>query len=116
MDTLYIGDIPLDYKYAQFSNGYITLYNKPQGNNETLHYYRIYTSTDDFYYSEGDTNFGNYNTTYFTEINVSNNWAYRRDFADICLTSFIIFLFFFVFLFNIITSFIRKGGVLGGLF
>lgn len=116
MDTLYIGNIPLDFKYAQFNNGYINLYNKPYGNNETLPYYRIYTYTDDFYYSEGTQSFSSYNTTYFTEIEVSNNWAYRRDFSDICLTSFIIFLFFFVFLFNIMTSFIRKGGVLGGLF
>lgn len=116
MDTLYIGDIPLEYKYAQFSNGYITLYNKSYGNNETLDYYRIYTNNNGFYYSQGQTTFGNYNTTYFQEINVSDKWVYRSDFGIIIISAFVCFLFFFVFLFNIVTSFIRKGGVLGGLF
>lgn len=114
MDTLYIGDIPLDYKYAQFSNGYITLYNKPIGSNETLNYYRIYTNCDGFYYSQGAQNFGNYNTTYFQEIKVSDNWLYRQDIGSIFLVCFISIILF-IFTINIITSFFKKGGVFSGL-
>lgn len=113
MDTLYIGDIPSEYKYAQFSGDYITLFNKPQGQNETLPYYRIYDK-EGFYYSQGTQTFGNYNTTYFTEIPVSNNWMYRQDIDKIFLVCFIIF-FMFIFVFNIVTSMFKKGGVFGGL-
>ena len=114
MDTLYIGDIPLDYKYAQFSGDYITLYNRPSANNITLDYYRIYDK-EGFYYSKGIQTFGSYNTTYFTEIEVSDNWLYRQDIDKIFTVCFIIF-FMFIFVFNIVTSVFKKGGVFGGLF
>lgn len=114
MDTLYIGDIPSDYRYASFSGNYITLYNNSTGHNNTLHYYRVYTTNNGFFYSQGDQTFGqNYN--YFTAINVSNNWMYRNDIDKIfivCLCVFIMFLFCF----NLITSCFKKGGVFGGLF
>lgn len=114
MDTLYLGDIPLDYKYAVFNNGYITLYNKPSARNETLSYYRIYTNVNGFYYSTGSQNFGS-NTNYFTEVEVSNNIVYRQDIDSIFLMTFILVIFG-LWLLNFITSCIRKGGVLGGLF
>lgn len=113
MDTLYIGDIPSEYKYAQFSSDYITLYNRPSATNTTLNYYRIYDK-DGFFYSEGTQTFGNYQTTYFTEIPVSNYWMYRQDIDKIFLVCFIIF-FMFIFVFNIVTSMFKKGGVFGGL-
>lgn len=114
MDTLFVGDIPLDYHYAQFGNDYITLYNRPSGYNQTLPYYRIYFNYDRFMYSEGQTQFTSYNTTYFQDIDVSNSWWYRKDLSDILLSVFIIALFF-VFIFNIMTSCVKKGGVFGGL-
>ena len=114
MDTLYLGDIPLDYKYAVFSNGYITLYNKSSARNETLNYYRIYTNNNGFFYSTGSQYFGN-NTSSFTEVSVSNNIVYRQDIDGIFIMTFI-FVIFGLWLLNFITSCIRKGGVLGGLF
>lgn len=114
MDTLYIGDIPEDYHYATFSNGYITLYNQSQGHNNILHYYRVYTNNNGFYYTQGDQQFGQ-NYSYFDNISVSSNWLYRHDIDIIfvvCLCVFIMFLF----VFNIITSCFKKGGVFGGLF
>lgn len=115
MDTLYTGDIPSDYKYGTISSDYITLYNKPSGHNETLHYYRIYNSNNGWFYSEGDTTFGQYNTSYFMEFKTSNNWMYRTDIDKIFVVCFIIF-FMFIFVFNIVTSVFKKGGVFGGLF
>lgn len=114
MDTLYVGDIPLDYKYAVFSNGYITLYNQSSAKNETLNYYRIYTNNNGFFYSTGSQSFGNY-TTSFTEVSVSNNIVYRQDIDGIFIMTFILVIFG-LWLLNFITSCIRKGGVLGGLF
>lgn len=115
MDTLYIGDIPLEYHYAVFSDNYITLYNQPSGYNETLSYYRVYTTNNGFYYSTGQTYFGRYETQYFTSIDVSNDWIYRSDIDKIFVCCFIIFLMF-IWLFNIVTSVFKKGGVFGGLF
>lgn len=115
MDTLFIGNIPSDYRFAQFSNGYITLFNKSYGQNETLNYYRIYTNNNGFYYTTGTQSFSQYNPTYFQEINVSNNWLYRNDIDKIFIVCFIIF-FMFIFVFNIVTSMFKKGGVFGGLF
>ena len=114
MDTLYIGEIPLEYHYAVFSDNYITLYNQPSGYNETLNYYRVYTTNNGFFYSQGDTDFGRYQATIFTDINVSNNWMYRSDIDKIFLVCFIIILMF-IFVFNIVTSVFKKGGVFGGL-
>lgn len=115
MDKLYIGEIPLDYKYAVFSNGYITLYNEPSGYNETLTYYRIYTTNNGFFYSKGTQSFNQYQETQFTEIEVTNDWLYRTDVDKIFTVCFIIF-FMFIFVFNIVTSIYKKGGVFGGLF
>lgn len=115
MDTLYIGDIPTDYHYAVFSNGYITLYNRPNATNITLDYYRIYTTNNGFYYSTGTTSFGNYQTTYFTDINVTQDWHYRTDISSIYVSAFIL-IFFVCWLFNLTSSIIKKGGMLGGLF
>lgn len=113
MDTLYIGDIPSDYKYAIFSNDYITLYNQSSATNETLNYYRIYTNYDGFYYTTGSTEF-RFNTTTFDEIKVSDNWLYRSDIDKIFTVSFF-FILLFIFVFNIVTSVFKKGGVFGGL-
>lgn len=113
MDTLYVGDIPQDYKYAVFSSDYITLYNQPTATNETLQYYRIFTNYENFMYVTGFTDF-RYNTSTFTEISVSNNWLYRNDIDKIFTVSFF-FILLFIFVFNIVTSVFKKGGVFGGL-
>lgn len=114
MDTLYIGNIPSDYHYAQFGNDYITLYNQPQGYNNTLNYYRIYFNYDRFMYAQGQQQFTSYNPTTFQNVDVSNSWWYRKDLSDILLSVFIIAIFF-VFIFNIMTSCVKKGGLFGGL-
>ena len=113
MDTIYIGNIPLDYKYATFSDYYITLYNQPSARDETLTYYRIYKDSDYFYFSTGTQYFGNY-TSSFTEVPVSNEIVYRRDFDIIVIITFI-FIISGIWFFNLISSLIRKGGCFGGL-
>lgn len=116
MDILYIGDIPQEYHFANFNNNYIDLYNtdtlRP---NTTYTYYRIYLYDNLFEYTQNTTITSSYYTsTVLHDVDVSNNICYRRDFSNICVITFI-FVFFAVFLLNLITSIIRKGGVLGGL-
>lgn len=114
MDKLFIGDIPKEFTYADFNNYYIDLYNKSTGNNETLQYYRIYLYDNQFVYETGSRNFGNYNYDTFQKIDVTDNICYRRDFPSICVVTFC-FVIFGIFLLNIITSIIRKGGVFSDL-
>lgn len=108
MDTLYIGDIPSEYHYAIFNNGYIDLYNTDVLHNNTYTRYRIFTNAGGFYYDISSVNVGNYTTTYTTNIKVSNQAVYRSDFPNILFIT-LIFTLFGVWLFNIITSLIRKG-------
>lgn len=115
MDTLYIGDIPSEYHYAVFSGDYITLYNQPSAYNQTLNYYRVYDYENGFFYSTGQTTFSQYNRTDFQDISVSNDWLYRHDIDIIFVVCLCIFLMF-IFVFNIMTSCFKKGGVFGGLF
>lgn len=115
MDILYIGDIPEDFHYAIFNNGYIDLYNTSVLHNGVYDYYRIYTNCNGFYYKEGQTSVSQYTTTYTQDVEISSNPCYRTDFPNILIMTFI-FVLFGVWLLNLITSIIRKGGVLGGLF
>lgn len=115
MDTLYIGDIPSEYHYAVFSNGYIDLFNTDVLHNNTYTRYRIFTNSNGFYYDVSSVNVGTYTTTYTTDIKVTDNICYRRDFPLILFMT-ICFTLIGIWLFNLITSLIRKGGLLGGLF
>lgn len=115
MDTLYIGDIPQEYCYAQWGNDYVTLYNTNNFTNGNYDYYRIYYNAPGFFYSKGSTNITNNYTNITTQkVNVSDDWLYRKDIGSIFTVSFIIILLF-IFVFNIATSVFRKGGIFGGL-
>ena len=65
-------------------------------------------------YIQDTRTFGNYNTYTFQEYPVTSDICYRNDFDSICIIVFICCIFF-VFLCNIVTSLIRRGGALGGL-
>lgn len=114
MDKLYIGDIPSQYHFARFGNGYIDLYDTQVLHNNSYTYYRIYTNDKGFYYSTNTTNYNQYITEYAQPIEVTSEVFYRIDFPNIMIMTFL-FVLFGIFLFNIITSLIRKGGLLGGL-
>lgn len=116
MDKVYIGQqIPAEYHYALFGNGYIDLYNTAELKGGTLDYYRIYTNAGGFYYKHDSQYYSLTSNTIATLIGVTDKVFYRQDFNSIVVTTFIIALFG-VWLFNLLTSLIRKGGLLGGLF
>lgn len=113
-DTLYISDIPEEYHFADFNDWYVDLYNQPSARNETLTYYRIYYNCSPGTYVTGTRTFGSYNTTYFDDYPVSGEVWYRPD-LDGILTCVFIIAFFGAFLINLITSIVKKDGLLGRL-
>ena len=116
MDKLFIGEIPNSYKYAIFNNYYIDLYEVGALEaNHTYHFYRIYLYDNVFLYTQGENSRGNYQTTqYLQEIPVTNNITYRRDFPNIILMLFI-YLIIALWVFNFMTSIVKKGGLFNGL-
>lgn len=114
MDTIYISDIPTSYHYARFGSNYIELFDRPSAINTILTSYRLYNYNNTYLYTTQQVQFGSYNTTYFTDVNVSNDWQYRGDFPLI-LVSIFVCIVGIVAITNLATSFIKKGGVLGGL-
>lgn len=116
MDKLYTGEIPDSYCYAIFNNGYIDLYNtdRLQPNN-TYQYYRVYLYDNTFLYTMGENVRGQYTQVqYLQEIPVTSDVVYRRDFPMIILTCFI-YLIIGLWVFNFMTSIIKKGGLFNGL-
>lgn len=117
MDTLYIGDIPQDYHFAVFNNNSIDLYNTPNlVTNQSYDFYRVYTNCDGrfFYELKKDVIF-NYPNSELVALQVSSDYKYRPDIDKICITTGSIILIILLTV-NLLTSLIRKGGVLGGLF
>ena len=115
MDIIYIGDIPPEYHFARFGSDYIDLFNTDiLTGNQDYTYYRIYMYDNLFEYSVGSTS-GSYYSQTLQNVKVSNNKVYRRDFGDIVIMVALM-VGFGVWLLNLMTSVIRKGGVLGGLF
>lgn len=114
MDVLYIGDIPQNYKFARFGSNYVDLFNTQTLHNGTYTFYRIYFYDNFFAYDVGALSVGQYTTYNCIELNVSDQVVYRRDFCNIVVLTFIIALFG-LWLFNLFTSIVRKGGLFGGL-
>lgn len=115
MDKIYIGNsIPDGYIYGEVTRDYVTLYNKPSFHNESATYYRIYYNYSSDLVVSGTTDFNSYYTTTFNELPVSRSFLDRPDAFKICSITFII-TFLCVFLLNCLTSFVKRGGALGGL-
>lgn len=115
MDKIYVGqNIPLDYTYAIWGSNYVDLFNSPTLEyGYTYHYYRLYFYENTFLYTEGDREGSRY-TTSTTLVETTDDFLYRRDIDSIFAMSFFV-LFGVVLCINIITSVIKKGGMLSGL-
>lgn len=105
-----------DYKYIVPNGDYYDLYDTFYlENGQTYKFYRFYNNLEKDLFQE------NYitpttNTTLNTiEIIPKNNYIYRQDYKDIIITSAILIIGL-VILINILTSIIKRGGVLSGLF
>lgn len=116
MDTLFVGDIPLSYNYAVWGSNYVDLYDRNYiSPNTSVTYYRVYFYDNTFVYNTLSRNSG-YNgvTIGASQIQVTDNIWYRRDIDSILISVFVIAIFA-AFLINLVTSLVKKGGLLGGL-
>lgn len=114
-DKIYVpSEIPTNYKYGTISSSYIDLFPKSSFRNETTDYYRIYYNYSSGLIEKLERSYGQTTTTY-NELPVSYSVFDRPDFINICTITLMI-TFCAIWLFNLITSFVRKGGLLGGLF
>lgn len=115
-DTLYIGDIPQQFHFARYGSNYIDLFNtETLRPNQTYTFYRVYMYDNYFtYYQDTYTTGSYYSTSTNYNIPVSNKAVYRRDFSYVMIMTFI-FVIFGVWLLNLFTSIVRKGGIFGGL-
>lgn len=106
-----------DFKYVVPSSDYYDVYNTNylEANRDYM-YYRFYNNQDQDNYVVLTRSTSNYNYGYLTcfEISPNSSYIYRKDYPQIVNTAFILTLGFVV-LINIITSIIKKGGVLSGL-
>lgn len=112
-DTIYVGDIPLNYKFARFGNNYVDLYKEASPTGQT-DYYRVYFYQNSFQSEHLFANYSGYNTITTTEVQVSNDWHYRRDLPSICFLS-LVEIMILIIIVNLVTSVFKKGGVLSGL-
>lgn len=110
-------EITGDYKYIVPSSNYYDLYNTNYlNNNSTYTYYRFYYNLEDDLYLTLTRNTNNYDYGFLNCIEVvpKNDYIYRRDYTNILFCSATLILFIVV-LFNLITSLIKRGGLLSGL-
>lgn len=114
-DKVYLPDsIPENYVYGEITRDYVDLYNKSSFQNETATYYRIYYNYSAGLVQERSRTFSSYSPTYFSELPTSREVFDRPDFANILSCVFFVTIFG-IMLFNIITSFVRKGGLFNDL-
>lgn len=113
MDKIYIGDIPKEYCYARFSDGHIDLF-KNQQLTGFQDFYRVYMYDNLFQYEHLSQNFNQYNETTAVQVQVTDDWYFRRDMPSIMFMS-VVQICIIVILFNIVTSVFKKGGLLSGL-
>lgn len=111
MAIFYIPDnVPANYKYLiRINSNYYELSNVPFVNqNSSYNFVRIYNNND--YYTEFYQSSTGYNTLNFNEVSVSNDFLCRNDVDKILIASFII-IYFIIFLCNIVTRVVKRGGL-----
>lgn len=113
-DKIYVPEeIPSNYVYGEVTNNYVDLYPKASFANESTDYYRIYYHYSSGLFQKKSRTFGSY-TTYYDTLPVSREVFDRPDFVNILSCVFFVCIFG-ILLFNIITSFVRKGGLFSDL-
>lgn len=114
-DKVYVPDeVPSNFKYGEITRDYVDLYPKSSFRDETTDYYRIYYNYSSGIVQKKQRTFGSYSTTYYDVLPTSREVFDRPDFCNILSCVFFVTIFG-IMLFNIITSFIRKGGLFNDL-
>lgn len=115
-DKIFLPDtIPSGYIYGNITGDYVELYNKPSFQNETATFYRIYYNYSSGLVVSGTRTFGVYSPTTYEVLPISRDVMDRPDYFNILFVT-LAFTLCGLWLFNLMTSLVRKGGVFGGLF
>lgn len=114
-DKVYVPDeVPSNFKFGEITRDYVDLYPKSSFYNETTDYYRIYYNYSSGIVQKKQRTFSSYSTTYYDILPTSREVFDRPDFCNILSCVFFVTIFG-IMLFNIITSFVRKGGLFNDL-
>lgn len=116
MTSLYVPiEIAEDFNYLVFNDNYVDFYDTDTllANNSYTYYRNYYNFSRDIFEERSvvpdqDTSLE------CTEVTLTHEYVYRTDYKDIVVISFILILVFTV-LINVLTSIVKKGGVLSGL-
>ena len=115
-DKIFSSDVPKDFNFLLITNTGYKLYKTDTFvEGEEYEYYEFFTSISSNTYVHGwdnPTNFSQFVEVH--QVEITDDVFYRSDIHDIVGTTFI-FVIGFIFLINLITSMIRKNGLLGGL-
>lgn len=106
-------DIPSEYVYvANITNTYYDLYNTNDIAGKTVDYIRVYYALDDDLYLTFRQTYSQYNTLVCKEIVQSHSIFAKHNSLQVFGITFIV-CFFIIFVINIMTSIVKKGGILG---
>lgn len=115
IEKLYINDeIPENYHFIKYGNGYYDLFSTQQLHNGNYDYYRVYYDFNQDMVTKGYLSVSQYQTYSLDNVLVTHNVFYRKD-IDSILTVCFIMCFLGIFLINWVTSIVKKGGVFFGL-
>lgn len=108
-------EIPEQYSYiGNITNSYFDLYDKSNIQGSSGVYYRVYYSFEPDYWQAYEYQNSSYYSTNYQQIERTDSILARPDNYKIATTGFCI-IFLLIFLINVVTSLIKKGGILGGL-
>lgn len=115
MNKMFVNpNIPSEYKYlGNMTNAYFDLYNTNNPQGRTVDYYRVYYSYDDNFYLVNTQTYSNYQSYNFPEIERTDSILSSVSNYKIAIVCFVI-IFLIVFLFNVISSIIKRGGIFSG--
>ena len=112
---IYLSDeIPDGYIYGQVTNDYIDLFNKSTFQGETATFYRIYYHYNGGLVQSGTRTFSSYSPTTFGQLPVSRD-IFDYPCFDSCVLIVFIITLALIWLTNLFTSIVRKGGGFSGL-
>lgn len=108
-------EIPEEYCFiGNITSSYFDLYDRSNIQGTSGVYYRVYYSLEPSYWQAFEYSNSSYYTTSYQEIERTDSFLARPDNYKIVTCGFCI-IFLFIFLINIVTTLIKKGGILGGL-
>lgn len=108
-------EIPQTHFYmGNITNTYFEVYDKSNIRNQSGTYFRVYYNLDPSYFEEYSYNGSSYMETNYQPFERTDSFLARTDNYKIVTIGFCI-IFLIILLANLMTSIIKRGGILGGL-